>query len=182
MQQVRREEIQDFVTYEEKRVEVRERTMKIKEARRIVVGGVLSFIFENKDTVLYQIQEMIRVERIVKEKDIQYEIKTYNEILGKPGELGCTLLIQIDDPNERDDKLTKWLDLPRHLYLKLEDGALIRATFDERQIGDGRLSSVQYIKFDTRGMVPKSIGSDHPLFTEEITLSAEQKTALSDDL
>jgi len=142
MKQVRREEIQDFVTYEEKRVEVRESTMKIKEVRRIDVGGVLSFIFENKDTVLYQIQEMIRVERIVKEKDIQYEIKTYNEILGKPGELGCTLLIQIDDPAERDDKLSKWLDLPMHLYLKLEDETLIRATFDERQIGDGRLSSV----------------------------------------
>ncbi len=182
MKQVHREEIQDFVTYEEKRVEVRESTMKIKEVRRIDVGGVLSFLFENKDTVLYQIQEMIRVERIVKEKDILYEIKTYNEILGKPGELGCTLLIQIDDPAVRDDKLSKWLDLPSHLYLKLEDDSLIRATFDERQIGDDRLSSVQYIKFNTKGIVPKAIGSDHPLFKEETSLTAEQKKALSDDL
>ena len=84
MKQVSREEILDFVTYEEQRSEVRESTMKIKEVRRIDVGGVLSFLFENKDTVLYQIQEMIRVERIVKEKDILYEIKPYNEILGKP--------------------------------------------------------------------------------------------------
>ena len=182
MKQVHREEIQDFVTYEEKRVEIRESTMKIKEIRRIDVGGVLSFLFENKDTVLYQIQEMIRVERIVKEKDIQYEIKTYNEILGKPGELGCTLLIQIDDPAVRDDKLSKWLDLPSHLYLKLEDDSLIRATFDERQIGDDRLSSVQYIKFNTKGIVPKAIGSDHPLFKEETSLTSEQKKALSDDL
>jgi hypothetical protein len=154
MKQVHREEIQDFVTYEEKRVEVRESTMKIKEVRRIDVG----------------------------EKDIQYEIKTYNEILGKPGELGCTLLIQIDDPAVRDDNLSKWLDLPSHLYLKLEDDSLIRATFDERQIGDDRLSSVQYIKFNTKGIVPKAIGSDHPLFKEETSLTAEQKKALSDDL
>ena len=182
MKQVRREEILDFVTYEEQRDEVRESTMKIKKVRRIDVGGVLSFLFENKDTVLYQIQEMIRVERIVKEKDIQYEIKTYNEILGKTGELGCTLLIEIDDPAARDDKLTTWLDLPMYLYLKLEDETLIRPTFDERQIGDGRLSSVQYIKFNTKGIVPNAIGSDHPLFKEETSLTTEQKKALSDDL
>ena len=182
MKHVSRKEIMDYVTYEDQRSEVRENIMKIKEVRRINVGGVLSFLFENKDTVCYQIQEMMRVERIVKEADIQYEIKTYNEILGKSGELGCTLLIEIDDPTERDDKLSKWIDLPMHLYLKLEDETLIRATFDERQIGEDRLSSVQYIKFNTKGIVPKAIGSDHPLFKEETSLTAEQKKALSDDL
>ncbi|MBL4823891.1 MAG: DUF3501 family protein [SAR324 cluster bacterium] len=72
---------------------------------------------------------MMRVERIVKEADNQHEIKSYNEILGKSGELGCTLLMKIDDPAERDEKLTKWLDLPMHLYLKLEDKTQIRATY-----------------------------------------------------
>jgi len=182
MKHVSRKEILDYVTYEDQRSEVRENIMKIKEVRRINVGGVLSFLFENKDTVRYQIQEMMRVERIVKEADIQHEIKTYNEILGKSGELGCTLLIEIDDPAERDDKLRKWIDLPMHLYLKLEDETRIRATFDERQIGDGRLSSVQYIKFNTRGKVPAAIGSDHPLFKEETSLTSEQRKALSDDL
>ena len=83
MKNVRREEILDYVTYEDHRNEVRDKIMKIKEVRRINVGGILSFLFENKDTVLYQIQEMMRVERIVKEEDILHEIKTYNEILGK---------------------------------------------------------------------------------------------------
>ena len=83
MKHVSREEILDYVTYEDQRSEVRENIMKIKEVRRINVGGVLSFLFENKDTVRYQIQEMMRVERIVKEADIQHEIKTYNEILGE---------------------------------------------------------------------------------------------------
>ena len=182
MKHVSRNEIMDYLTYEDQRSEVRKNIMKIKEVRRINVGGVLSFLFENKDTVCYQIQEMMRVECIVKEADIQHEIKTYNEILGVSGELGCTLLIEIDDPVERDDKLSKWLDLPMHLYLKLENENLIRATFDERQIGDGRLSSVQYIKFNTKGKVPVAIGSDHPLFKEETSLTSEQKKALSDDL
>ena len=145
MKRVTRQEILDYVTYEEKRKQIREKIMKIKELRRINVAGVLSFLFENTDTVRYQIQEMIRVERIVKETDILHEIKTYNELLGDSGELGCTLLIEIDDPDERDEKLTQWLDLTKHLYLSLENKSRIRASFDERQIGDARLSSVQYI-------------------------------------
>ena len=97
MKLVTRQEILDYVTYEEQRDKFRKKIMKIKELRRINVAGVLSFLFENTDTVRYQIQEMIRVERMVKETDILHEIKTYNELLGDSGELGCTLLIEIDD-------------------------------------------------------------------------------------
>ena len=182
MKRVTRQEILDYVTYEEQRNQIRKKLMKIKELRRINVGGVLSFLFENTDTVRYQIQEMIRVERIVKETDILHEIKTYNELLGDSGELGCTLLIEIDDPNERDEKLTQWLELPKHLYLSLEDETRIMASFDERQIGDARLSSVQYIKFNTGGKIPVAIGSDFPLMKAETTLTSDQKKALSEDL
>ena len=182
MKRVNRQEILDYVTYEEERDKLRKKIMKIKDLRRINVGGVLSFLFENTDTVRYQIQEMIRVERIVKETDILHEIKTYNELLGNPGELGCTLLIEIDDSEERQEKLIKWLDLPNHLYLSLEDGSRIRASFDERQIGDSRLSSVQYIKFNTGGKTPVAIGSDLPLLKAETAFTAEQQKALSEDL
>ena len=182
MKRVTRQEILDYVTYEEQRDKLREKIMKIKDLRRINVGGVLSFLFENTDTVRYQIQEMVRVERIVKETDILHEIKTYNELLGNTGELGCTLLIEIDDSEERQEKLIQWLDLPNHLYLSLEDGSRIRASFDERQIGDSRLSSVQYIKFDTGGKTPVAIGSDLPLLNAETTFTVEQQKALSEDL
>ena len=182
MKRVNRQEILDYVTYEEERDKLRKKIMKIKNLRRINVGGVLSFLFENTDTVRYQIQEMVRVERIVKETDILHEIKTYNELLGNSGELGCTLLIEIDDSEERQEKLIKWLDLPNHLYLSLKDGSRIRASFDERQIGDSRLSSVQYIKFDTGGKTPFAIGSDLPLLKAETTLTVEQQKALSEDL
>ena len=182
MKRVNRQEILDYVTYEEQRDKLRKKIMKIKDLRRINVGGVLSFLFENTDTVRYQIQEMVRVERIVKETDILHEIKTYNELLGNSGELGCTLLIEIDDSEERQEKLIQWLDLPNHLYLSLEDGSRIRASFDERQIGDSRLSSVQYIKFDTGGKTPFAIGSDLPLLKAETTLTVEQQKALSEDL
>ena len=182
MKRVTRQEILDYVTYEEQRKQIREKIMNIKELRRINVAGVLSFLFENTDTVRYQIQEMIRVERIVKETDILHEINTYNELLGDSGELGCTLLIEIDDHDERDEKLIQWLELPKHLYLSLEDESKIRASFDERQIGDARLSSVQYIKFNTGGKTPVAIGSDLPMLKAETALTADQKKALSEDL
>ena len=182
MKRVTRQEILDYVTYEEQRKQIREKIMKIKELRRINVGGVLSFLFENTDTVRYQIQEMIRVERIVKETDILHEIKTYNELLGDSGELGCTLLIEIDDTEERNEKLTQWLELPKHLYISLEDESKTRASLDERQIGVARLSSVQYIKFNTGGKTPAAIGSDLPLLKSETALTDDQKNALSEDL
>ena len=182
MKRVNRQEILDYVTYEEERDKLRKKIMKIKNLRRINVGGVLSFLFENTDTVRYQIQEMVRVERIVKETDILHEIKTYNELLGNSGELGCTLLIEIDDSEERQEKLIQWLDLHNHLYLILEDGSRIRASFDERQIGDSRLSSVQYIKFNTGGKTPVAIGSDLSLLKAETTFTVEQQKALSEDL
>ena len=180
MKRVTRQEILDYVTYAEQRDKLRKKIMKIKDLRRINVGGVLSFLFENTDTVRYQIQEMIRVERIVKETDILHEIKTYNELLGNTGELGCTLLIEIDDSEERQEKLIQWLDLPNHLYLSLEDGSRIRARFDERQVGDSRLSSQQV--FDSGGKTPVAIGSDLPLLKAETSFTLEQQKALSEDL
>ena len=182
MKRVTRQEILDYVTYEEQRDKFRKKIMKIKELRRINVAGVLSFLFENTDTVRYQIQEMIRVERIVKETDILHEMNTYNELLGDSGQLGCTLLIEIDDPDERDEKLTQWFELPKHLYLSLEDETRIMASFDERQIGNVRLSSVQYIKFNTGGKTPIAIGSDLLFLKAETTLTNDQKKALSEDL
>ena len=101
MQPVRREEILDYVTYGEQREQIRAAVLKIKEPRRIHLGPHMTFLFENRDTVRYQIQEMVRVERLVKESEIQHEIETYNELLGGPGELGASLLVVIDDPAQR---------------------------------------------------------------------------------
>lgn len=182
MKKVAREEILDYVTYSEQRAKIQERVLAAKALRRIHLGEYLTFLFENTDTIRYQIQEMLRVERIVKESDIQHEIDTYNEVLGRHGELGCTLLIELDDRCERDRLLRAWLDLPQHLYVKLEGGAKIYAAYDRRQVGEDRLSSVQYLKFDTGGRFPHAIGSDLPALTAETELSHAQRRALADDL
>ena len=182
MKPVDRKEILDYVTYEEEREPFRDRVMAEKALRRIHLGGHLTLLFENHLTVRYQIQEMIRAERIVKEADIQHEIDTYNDLLGGDGELGCTLLIEIEEPAVRDVKLVEWWALPEKMYLLLEDGTRVGATFDERQRGDGRLSSVQYLKFNTRGRVPIAGGVDMPQLQVETPLTEAQRGALAVDV
>jgi hypothetical protein len=184
MKTVARSEILDFVTYEERRGAIREAAMKAKGERRVHVGRYLTLLFENQETIRYQIQEMVRVERMVREADIAHEIETYNDLIGGGGDLGCTLLIEVDDPAVRAEKLGRWLDLPRRLYARLEDGTKVRARFDERQVGDTRLSSVQYLKFPVGGRTPVAIGCDldDPDIGGETELSSAQRAALASDL
>jgi Protein of unknown function (DUF3501) len=182
MRPVKREELLDPRTYERARAEIRPGVIEAKRVRRVLVGGVLNFLFENTATVRYQIQEMIRAEGIQREPEIQHELDTYNELLGRRGELGVSLLIEIPDPSERDVLLRRWLALPRHLYLKLASGEKIRPRYDERQVGADRLSSVQYLRFDVRGEVPVAAGADLPELTAEVALDADQREALRQDL
>ncbi|MBK6683044.1 MAG: DUF3501 family protein [Deltaproteobacteria bacterium] len=182
MKKVTRDEILDFVTYSEQRERIRSEVMAIKAPRRIHLGEFLTFLFETTETVRYQVLEMVRTEQIVKEAEIRHELETYNELLGEAGELGCTLLIELEDPAERAVKLRAWRSLPDHLYLLLEDGERVRAQYDRRQIDDTRLSSVQFLKFATRGRAPVAIGADHPELTVEVRLNPEQGAALRSDL
>lgn len=182
MKPVLRSEILDHVTYTERREELRAKALVAKAARRVVLAeGTLTFLFENRDTVRYQVQEMMRAEQIVREADILHELETYNELLGGPGELGCTLLIGIDDPAERAKKLGEWLALPQHVYAELADGTRVRATFDPRQVGEERLSSVQYLKLPV-GKAPVAIGVDLPGLTAHQVLTEAQRQALAEDL
>jgi Protein of unknown function (DUF3501) len=182
MRPVKREELLDYQTWSDRRTAEMPAIMEIKRRRRVHLGRELTFLFENPATVRYQVQEMMRVEHMARESDIQHELTTYNELLGGPGELGCSLLIEIDDVERRAVLLRAWKDLPAHLYVKLPDGRKVYATFDERQIGDDRLSSVQFLKFMTEGQPPVAVGSDLPAHQVEEPLSEEQRAALAEDL
>ena len=186
MPEVTRKEIIDYVTYSEKRDNLRPKIMAEKDKRRVHIGKYLTFLFENHETIWYQIQEMMRAEQMVKEADIQYEIETYNELVTANGSIGCSLLIEIDDINIRQQKLSQWLKLPEKIFLTLESGEKVPAIYDKRQIGSDRLSSVQYLRFDVKGKTPVSIDIDMPEFAEDLPTSTkfsdEQLEALSEDL
>ena len=177
-----RDELVDYATYEDVRDEFRGRVLALKEPRRIHLGDSVTLLFETTDTVRYQVQEMMRVEKMVRESEIQHELETYNEILGDAGELGCTMLIELDDPVVRDRKLREWLTLPQHVFAELEDGERIAAKFDPRQVGEDRVSSVQFLKFHTGGRTPVAFVIDHPSYQARAQLTSEQHRALGEDL
>jgi hypothetical protein len=182
MKRVHRSDVLDWQTYEEIRPELRRAAMAAKDLRRIHLADRFTFLFENELTMRYQVQEMMRAERIVREQDILHEIETYNGVLGSDGELGCTLLIEIEDPAERDAKLRAWRALPDHLYARLADGRRIRPAFDEAQRSAERISSVQYLRFPVGTEAPVALGLDLPGLECEVELTPEQRAALEEDL
>src|SRR5450432_3314744 len=102
MKTVERSELLGLADYETIRPQFRARVIEEKKQRRIAIGPRATALFENHDTVLLQIQEMLRTERITREASIQHEIDTYNEFIPGAGEVSCTIMIEIDDKTERD--------------------------------------------------------------------------------
>ncbi len=182
MRPVSREELLDYQTYGDRRDRIRAEILQVKARRRIPVGSSLTLLFENRDTVRYQIQEMMRAERIVREDAIRHELATYNELLGGPGELGATLLVEIEDPAERALRLAEWRDLPGRLYLRFAERSRAFARFDARQINAQKLSSVQFLMFACGNRMPVAVGTDFPPLTTETHLTDEQRQALVEDL
>ena len=182
MKPVERSELLDYVTYGEQRDAIRGSALHAKSVRRVLVGEHFTFLFENRETVLYQVQEMTRIEHIVKEEEIQHELDTYNELIHPAGTVGCTLMVGIDDEQLRDQKLQEWMGLNEHIYAKLPDGSLVRPTWDPRQVGDTRLSSVQYLSFALGPEAPVAIGIEMPGIEAETQLSDAQRAALLADL
>lgn len=182
MKRVRRDELLDWQTFAERRAELQPAVLAAKAARRVHVGEHLTFLFENALTIRWQVQEMLRTERIVREKDVQHELDTYNELLGGPGELGCTLLVEIEDEQDRAAKLARWRDLPDRVWVRLPDGRRVFARADERQRDERKLSSVQYLKFAVGGAAPVAIGCDHPEARGEHVFDAAERAALAEDL
>ncbi|MEE1571511.1 MAG: DUF3501 family protein, partial [Acidimicrobiales bacterium] len=109
------------------------------------------------------------------------ELETYNGLLGGTGQLGCALLIEIDDEDKRNQMLTAWLGLQERLYAVTGDNERSYARFDPSQVGTDRLSAVQYLTFDLSAP-PVALGCDFPGMVVETDLEEDQRRALADDL
>ena len=188
MKKVELKDVLDLTAYEKQRPEIRARIIKEKDKRRIHVGPRVTYLFETYDTMWYQVQEMTRAERIVSDEGIADELRAYNELVPDKNQLSASMLIEIDEIEERKSFLTKIVDLPTHTYLVI-DGQKILADFDPRQGSEDKLSSVQYIKFSlTQEQADRFssgnivFGFDHNEYSHEYTLSDEEKRVLSDDI
>ena len=142
------DDLQNLHEYELARPEFRARVMELKRRRRSPLGPLMTLVFENRDTVRFQIQEMLRVERIVQPDKVQREIDTYIELLPARGQVAATLFIEITDPSRVQSVLDGFvgLDEPGHLTLRVGPAAH-PAIFAPGQSREDRISAVHYIRF-----------------------------------
>jgi hypothetical protein len=141
-------DVKNLHEYELIRDAWRRSVIEAKALRRVALGPAMSLVFENRLTVLGQVQEMCRAERIVLPEKVQHELDVYNELLPGPGELGATLFVEIVEEARIQPELDRLIGLTRgdRLWLEL-DGRKVFARFAEGQSREDRMAAVQYIKF-----------------------------------
>lgn len=191
MRKVTRDELLPLGEYETIRERFRNRVIALKEPRRIAVGDHMSMTFENHDTVLLQVQEMLRTERISDERAIAHELDTYNELIPDPGSLSATLFIEYEDPDERKRMLQRFSSLREQLFFCIGE-ARARGRFSAH-FGEelDRLPAVNYVTFALPDGAAQKLQDDgvrsfiactHPDYSLEVDLPAKSRRALADDL
>ena len=190
MRKVRPDEILDLVAYERIREDFVRRMIERKRPRRVQLGEDLCFVFENRETVIFQIQEMTRAERTVKDEAIANEVAVYNELVPGEHELSATLMIEITDLGGIRAALDRLVGIDEHVALEV-GGALVRARFDEKQFEEDRISAVQYVRFPLGEelarrfcdpAVPAALRVDHPNCVASAPLAGATRAALIEDL
>jgi hypothetical protein len=189
MNKVALEDIVGNAAYERERQQRRQRVIDLKRDRRVSVGDKVTLVFENRDTVIFQIQEMMRAEKISDLDKIREEIEVYNELIPAPGELSATLFLEIEDQTHLREELLKFLGIDESVYLKVGNHS-IHARFEEGRSKEDKISAVQYVKFPfseaiLRAFVqgePAELVIDHPNYRAQAVLDPGARQSLVEDL
>lgn len=189
MSPVTRGELLGLAEYEQVRDSFRRRIVALKHARRVALGPNMTVLFENHDTVLFQIQEMLRTERITAEKAVQHEIETYNELLPGARELSATIFIEYPGREARERMLVALAGVESRFYMRAAAERLAVRP-DQRGTDATRTIAVQYVKFPftesawsafRAGSAELSIGVEHEAYRAEVALSPSTQLSLRDD-
>jgi hypothetical protein len=174
--------------YETIRDAFRRRIIALKKARRVGVGDRITLVFENFDTVLFQIQEMIRAERIVDLDRVRDEIEVYNELIPGENELSATLLIELEDSARIREELPKFYGLDQSTWLEL-DGQRVAGVFEGGRAREDKVSAVQYVRFPLGEQAARFLSTrqvdlviEHAHYRARQTLAPETHRALAEDL
>ncbi len=190
---LRLEDIADLRAYERQRATFRASMIEVKRLRRVAIGDLLTIMFENRDTMRLQIQEMIRAEKLVTDEGVMEELKVYNPMIPNPGQLCATLFLELTSEEQVREWLTKLAGLENSIFLQLSDGSKIRGTIDaQHAAGLTRpdvTAAVHYLTFEfTPEQVeqfafgPVSVVCDQPNYLQMADLLEATKTELLTDL
>jgi hypothetical protein len=186
------DDIADIRAYERERPAFREHVIEVKRRRRIALGTLVTLLFENRDTIRFQIQEMARVEKLDTDELIQEELDIYNPMIPAPGQLCATMFIELTSDEQVREWLPKLVGIERSVVFRLPDGDTVRAVTEEQH--DSQLTrtdvtaAVHYIRFE---LSPAHIAAfddpvvlelDHPNYREQVELLPETLAELRHDL
>jgi len=192
MQKILRDDVRDLVQYEKVRDEMRQRLIALKRWRRVPVGDRLTFLFENRDTVLFQVQEMIHTERMVREEKILEEIETYNDLIPGERELSTTMFIEVDDPGRIREVLDRLKGIDRGSTVALQIGGRFEAPgiFEDGRSNEEKISAVHFVKFNFSDAArdafldwrePVELVVDHPRYKGQTRIDGETRRSLMAD-
>lgn len=186
-------DIADVRAYERERDEFRPHVIELKRRRRVHLGTIVTFLFENRDTIRFQIQEMARVEQLTTDAEIQVELDIYNPMVPEPGQLCATMFIELTTDDQMREWLPKLANVERSVVLRLPGGDEVRAVIDEQHeqglTREAVTAAVHYLRWElTPDQVeafaqgPVHLAIDHPSYLEQTELSETTRTELLGDL
>ena len=198
MRKIDLSEVKDLVAYEKVRDAMRARNIEHTRERRLSAGPNLTFLFENRETVLFQIQEMVRTERIVDDAKIREEVEAYNALIPATDELSATLFIEIPElakmtPAQVRDAVNRFQGLDRDgvIWLRIAPDVSLPARFEEGHSKEEKMSAVHYLRFAVPPAAkaaladksrPATLVVDHPNYKAQATVPAALRAELLKDL
>ena len=194
------DDIADARAYERERDEFRGRIIDIKKKRRVSVGPVVTLVFENRDTIRFQIQEMARAERLYSDDAIQVELDTYNPLIPEPGELSASLYIELTSRAEMEHWLPRLVGIERSVRIEIttpeSNGSgpeIIPCQVEESHAAqltrETVTAAVHFVRFElTPAQIDRfragsvALAIDHPEYRERTALGADTVSSLVADL
>jgi len=192
MKILHREDLFSLEQYAEQRISFRDRMMTHKKRRRVDIGPNLSLYFEDRQTVQYQVQEMLRIERIFEADAIQEELDTYNPLIPDGSNFKATAMLEFTDVDVRRRRLGELGGIEHKIWLQVGDMEKVYAIANEdlERSTDEKTSAVHFLRIELGEEMKASLHADadlkmgvtHDLYSHETLVPEQVKQSLTEDL
>jgi Protein of unknown function (DUF3501) len=189
---IERASLMPLETYARERASFREKVLEHKKKRTVHLGEHISLHFEDELTIRYQVQEMLRIERIFEDAGIQSELDAYNPLIPDGSNWKATMLIEYPDADERRRMLGLLKGVERRVWVQIEECERVLAIADEdlERENDEKTSSVHFLRFELSAAMRErlrrgakvTVGVEHPQYRAISELQPEVRAALAADL
>jgi hypothetical protein len=191
MPQIHRESLMSLEAYARKRKDFRSEVIEHKKVRNVQLGEHVTLLFEDELTIRYQVQEMLRIERIFEDDDIESELEAYNPLIPDGHNLKATMLIEYPDPEERKMWLARLRGIEDRVWIAVAGHARVFAIADEdlERDNEEKTSSVHFLRFEFTAVMREALktgayltaGVDHPMYQVDTSLAGATRLSLVAD-